>query len=76
MNDEIKKAPTKRTLDDIKHANRCVRAFGGGAIPPRTLWHAIYDCHDKSLDIDFYLGENGADRPNKRSGYVHFQLQP
>ena len=76
LNEEIKKAPAKRTLEDIKHANRCVRAVGGGAVPGRTLWHAIYDCHDKSLEVDFYLGENGPDGQNKRSGYVHFQLRP
>ena len=76
LDDEIKRAPTRRTLDDIKHANRCVRAVGQGAVPGRTLWHAVYDCHDKSLEIDFYLGENGADGKEKRSGYVHFQLEP
>ncbi len=75
LNDEIKKAPTKRTLDDIKHANRCVRAVGQGTVPGRTLWHSVYDCHDKSLEIDFYLGENGANGKEKRSGYLHFQLE-
>ena len=76
LHDEINKAPIKRTLDDIKHANRCVRAAGQGRAPGRTLWHSLYDCHDKSLDIDFYLGENGADGQDKRSGYLHFQLEP
>ena len=75
LNDEIDKAPTKRSLDDIKHANRCVRAVGQGTVPTRTLWHAIYDCQDKSLEIDFYLGENGASGKEKRSGYLHFRLE-
>jgi hypothetical protein len=43
--------------------------------PTRTLWHAIYDCHDKSLGIDFYLGEKDANGNEKRSGYLHFQLE-
>lgn len=54
----------------------CVRAAGPGPLPTRTLWHAVYDCHDKSLDIDFYLGESGASEEERRSGYLHFQLEP
>ncbi len=76
LNDEINKAPTKRSLDDIKHANRCVSAVAPGTLPTRTLWHAIYDCYDKSLEIDFYLGEEDASGREKRSGYLHFQLDP
>jgi hypothetical protein len=75
LNDDIRTAPIKRTLDDIKHVNRCVRAVGQGTVPTRTLWHAIYDCHDKSLEIDFYLGENGANGKEKRSGYLRFELE-
>ena len=76
LNEKINKAPVKRSTDDIRHANRCVRAVGGGAVPARTLWHAMYDCHDKTLAIDFYLGESDASGGEKRSGYVHFRLDP
>ncbi len=72
LHEEINKAPVKRSTEDMKHANRCVQRSGG---PVRTLWHSLYDCHDKSLDIDFYLGEKGAKGQEKRSGYLHFQLE-
>jgi hypothetical protein len=44
--------------------------------PNRTLWHAIYDIHDKSVDLDFYLGEDPhSPRGDRRSGYQSFRLQ-
>ncbi len=76
LNDEINKAPTKRTLEDIKNANHCVRATGGAAaVPGRTLWHALYDCTENSLAIDFYLGEGDPPGQEKRSGYIQFKLE-
>ncbi|HLV81528.1 MAG TPA: C45 family peptidase [Chthonomonadaceae bacterium] len=44
--------------------------------PNRTLWHALYDLHDKSVEIDFYLGEDPkSPRGDRRSGYLSFRLQ-
>lgn len=44
--------------------------------PNRTLWHALYDIHDKSVEIDFYLGEDPhSPRGDRRSGYQTFRLQ-
>jgi len=44
--------------------------------PTRTLWHALYDSQEKSVEISYYLGENPAS-PNgtRRSPYQRFRLQ-
>jgi hypothetical protein len=68
----------KCTLDEMKRINDGVRATGseGSRAPNRTLWHALYDCEDRTLDVDFYLGEapspGGGER---RSGYLKFRLE-
>lgn len=74
LSEEINRAPVKRSPDHMKEANRCVRAPGWGTPPVRTLWHALYDCHDSSLEVDFYLGLDGASGEERRSGYVRFKL--
>jgi hypothetical protein len=80
---EIAKAPKGRSVDDIRRANACIKAKGpptprGPNLPPRlerTLWYALYDCHDLSVEIDFYLGEDPAAlNGEKRSGYLRFTL--
>ena len=46
--------------------------------PDRTLWHALYDCEEGSLEISFYLRDAlGADggRTPQRSPYLKFQLE-
>lgn len=79
---EIDKAGPKLSLDQIKLANACVAVTTKA--PPsssphrqeRTLWHSLYDCNDRSLMVDFYLGEgkDSAYKNQKRSGYLKFVL--
>ncbi|HUN81880.1 MAG TPA: C45 family peptidase [Phycisphaerae bacterium] len=80
---EIDSAGPKLSLDKIKYVNSCV-AVTSKAPPPRdphrqerTLWHSVYDCSDRSLMVDFYLGEgkDSAYKNQKRSGYLKFALQ-
>ena len=64
-------------------SGRGVRA-GSGLLPraprrtpgvaTRTLWHGLYDCVERSLDVSFYLGENPTGGAVRRSRYLHFQL--
>jgi hypothetical protein len=41
--------------------------------PARTLWHAIYDLEDRSVAVDFYLGDE-PDGAIRRSPYVELAL--
>ena len=77
----IAEAKEKWSTDWIKETNLCVAAEVGkaqprGAVVGRTLWHALYDLTDNSMQIDFYLGDDEAS-PNKqkRSGYQTFKLE-
>lgn len=46
-----------------------------GRSPGRTLWHAVYDTTDRSVEIDFYLAEDpSASNGQKRSGYQKYKL--
>jgi acyl-CoA:6-aminopenicillanic acid acyl transferase len=79
---EVGRGDKARTIDEIKRANSCVKAAepapaGASAHPRlnRTLWHAIYDCTELTMDVDFYLGEDRATKAGeKRSGYLRFKL--
>ncbi|MBI1853760.1 MAG: hypothetical protein HYR85_25775 [Planctomycetes bacterium] len=67
----------KLTIDAMKGANRCVSASipaPPGSKPDRTLWHALYDATDRSLSIDFYLGEGANGKEPRRSAYLSFRL--
>jgi Acyl-coenzyme A:6-aminopenicillanic acid acyl-transferase len=78
--DEIAKASGKLSLDDVKRANACVliideRGAPKAKNPDRTIWHSVYDCHEKTLEVDFYLGEDpSAPKGQRRSGYLRFSL--
>ena len=74
LHEEITKAPAKRTDDDMKHANSCVKAVDSGPYKVRTLWHGLYDCEQRTLSVDFYLGEAEAGE-ERRSGYLPFALE-
>jgi len=77
MQNSIEKAAGKCTLADIKSTNDRVRALDSAdsGHPERTLWHALYDCQDVTLDVDFYLGEPpSSGEPERRSGYLKFRL--
>ena len=70
-------------LDDasIRRASRSIAATeppGQGQYaavsPARTLWHAFYDLEERSVEIDFYLGE-GVDGEIRRSDPQRFALR-
>ncbi len=76
LQQNVTAVPQKRSLADVKRANASVAWLGNDVPPERTLWHALYDCDERSLEVDFYLGEGpgvDAGRP-KRSGYLKFKL--
>jgi len=80
LHEEISKAAGKASVDTMKNTNLCVAVPAtprpGNSRPPgRTLWHALYDCTDNSMSVDFYLGDDpNAPRGQKRSGYLSFKL--
>jgi hypothetical protein len=53
--------------EQIKATHACVNREEPGAAV-RTLWHAIYDAADRSLEVSFYLGEG------RRSPYLRFAI--
>ena len=77
------KSDAPLSVDAIRAAASCAfaRSSASGARPPgRTLWHALYVPEKRSLEVDFYLGEN----PNpdadggwrgRRSGPLAFRLE-
>lgn len=81
LHDRIAEAKEKLSPDWMKETNRCVAATvetpsPRGASVSRTLWHALYDAVDKSLQVDFYLGDDAASPTHqKRSGYISFRLE-
>lgn len=69
------------SLDTIKETQACVAMTRltlpaeSRPGPTRTLWHAIYDCQEKSVEISFYLGEDPtASTGTRRSPYQRFHL--
>lgn len=73
------------TPESVKQVNRCVSPAGGqpsntGRPLGRTLWHSLYCPEKRSLEVDFYLGdevdrETGQSRI-RRSGSLSFSLDP
>jgi len=68
----------KYTTAFIKETSALVFAEGASS-NNRTLWHGIYDTHDRSLEIDFYVRDEpdsiSEDGRIIRSGYHKFQLE-
>jgi hypothetical protein len=58
--------------DDIRAAMRAVRVEGPDPVA-RTLWSALYDLDERSLTVEFYLGE-GEDRRQRRSGDLTYRF--
>lgn len=80
---ERAEAREKHSRQEMKENNLCVAVLGETlARPPhmhRTLWHALYDAQERSLAINFYLGEEpDPERPGRlrtrQSGYLDFRL--
>lgn len=83
LDSEIAAASKKRSKDDIKKTNACVKARSSAGqrvagLPARlnrTFWHSMYDCTDRSMEVDFYLGEDASvPGGERRSGYLKFKL--
>jgi len=74
LNEAVAEAPVKRSVEDMKQANACVKAYSPAPLSVRTLWHGLYDCEERALDVDFYLGADSAGE-ERRSGYLHFWLE-
>lgn len=84
IHERLNAVKTSYTDDFIRETNKCVffekgfreeidRAlFGKGdkssSISDRTLWHSIYDCHERNVQISFYLSEE------QRTDYLKFVL--
>ncbi len=91
LRERIEGHPTRHSIDDLKHTNASVfaddmlmahlqMAFRAGAPATRTLWHAIYDTSERSLQVSFYLTdeprlEPPSQRRALRSAYYSFRLQ-
>ena len=78
---EIARSSGRLSIDDVKRVNSCVSIVDAPGTPKpkspeRTLWHAVYDCAERTLEVDFYLGEDpgSPDRQQRRSGYLRFEL--
>jgi hypothetical protein len=63
LQQRIEAAPLSR--DDIRDALRAVRVEGPEPVA-RTMWSALYDLEERSVLLEFYLGET-ADRCQRRS---------
>lgn len=75
------------SLDLIRETNACVfqqsqNNPGQDASRPvgRTLWHEIYDCEKRTLEISFYLRDEPGSGPDgkthvKMSNYFRFELK-
>jgi hypothetical protein len=61
------------SADAIKEVHACVHRQGPAGTT-RTLWHGLYDCAERSLDVSFYLGEDHEGQGARRSPYLHFRL--
>lgn len=53
------------------------QAFASSPGLSRTLWHAVYDTHDRVLNVSFYLGDepaSGGGFSERRTPYFRFSL--
>ena len=83
LTDVLDRAGDGLTPRDLKAAHVCTRftksfareLTGDPEANPssRTIWHAVYDTEERSLDASFYLGDN-PDGTDRRSPYRSFQL--
>lgn len=76
----VKSGDRKFSKEEIKEFNRSIMrmdeipdTMDDRAISPgRTLWQAVYDANNLSVDIDFYIRESD-DINESRSGYFKFE---
>jgi len=74
----LQENPGKYTTAFIKETNTLVIAEEANS-KNRTLWHGIYDTHDRSLEIDFYVRDESDSTSEDgriiRSGYHRFKIE-
>ena len=63
--------PGKLDAERLKDLHACVRIEDSGT-PVRTLWHAVYDPGNLTLQIDFHLGDTAIGE--RRTPYRTFRL--
>ena len=90
--DSITDAERPYTIETVKEINAGVSAsevvswvsddkrqqYGASPALSRTLWHCVYDCVARSLDIKFYLGDEPGEKGNFKerfSEYFWFVLE-
>jgi hypothetical protein len=79
LRDGIAAKSDKLSLEEIRALNVGVQAGPTAAMKGRnigrTLWHSIYDLHENSLEVSFYLGEDeSSSSGQKRTDYLKFKL--
>ncbi len=52
--------------DDLREAMNAVRVDGGAPVA-RTLWCTLYDLEERSLTVEFYLGDEADGSPRRSS---------
>ena len=65
-------AKAKFTPAEVKSNNFCV-AVPAGVMVAATLWHAVYDLQDKSVEISFCLSR-ADEKAERRTPYLKFKL--
>ena len=65
-------AKRKFTPTEVKTNNFCV-AVPDGVKVAATLWHAVYDLHDRSVAISFCLSRSDEEK-QRRTPYLKFKL--
>jgi len=68
------------SLEQIKANNQAVFITGSSyphpqPIADRTIWHSVYDCSERSLEICFYMRDDPAEEMNVYSPYSVFKLE-
>jgi predicted choloylglycine hydrolase len=76
----IGQTPQPHSLEQIKANNRAVfitdRSYPHPQqVPDRTIWHSIYDCSDRSMEVCFYMNDDPAQGEPVYSKYLRFQLE-
>jgi len=70
---EFAKHAGKLTPNDVKVVNSCV-AVPESVMVSGTLWQAVYDTRDRSVNVSFCLSR-ADEAKERRTPYLHFQLK-
>jgi hypothetical protein len=70
---DARAAATPLSVDDVRSALRAVRVEGPDPVA-RTLWSSLYDLDERSLTVEFYLGET-SDARQRHSAPLTYTLE-